>query len=521
MTQTTTTQLVGHVINSQYRLLEYLGGSEHSAVFLTEHGDSGQKAAIKLVVAHPEIAEIQLLRWEHASQFPHPHLIQLLDAGHCEIDGAAMLYVVMEYAGENLSQVLGERALTAEETGDVLEPVLEVLSFLHSNGFVHAHLKPSNILAIDDNLKLSSDSICRFGEPRDSGRQEDAYDAPEISNGKFASAVDFWSLGMTLVEGLTQRLPFFDSQQPPAAMVPDTLPAVFRDIAENCLIRDPQRRWTEAEVSGRVRGISPVVVPQPAANPEPEIRAAAKPEARPEARPEVKRQPEPEVRFEPQPEARRDPVRETSREDYPEEPKIWRYVAAVVVVLVVIFAAVKLFHRSAPSASAQQASIESPQENAQSAPAPVSSPAPSHPTRNAPEKKAGAPSVAPSQPVTSGSSNAEKTSNVVAAKAAPGGAAPAEVLHKVLPTVSDRARATIQGTVHVAVKVDVDAGGNVTNATLDPASTSSKYFTDLGLQAARDWKFKPAQPEAQAAASQWVLHFMFTQADTTAFSAAP
>lgn len=502
MTQTTT-QLVGHVINNQYRLLEYLGGSEQSAVFLTEYGDKGQKAAIKLVVAHSEIAEIQLLRWEHASQFPHPHLIQLFDAGHCEIDGAAMLYVVMEYAGENLSQVLAERALTAEETGDALEPVLEVLAFLHSNGFVHSHLKPSNILAIDDNLKLSSDSICRFGEPRDSARQADAYDAPETPGGKFAAPVDFWSLGMTLVEALTQRLPFFDSQQPPVAMVPDTLPAVFRDIAENCLIQDPERRWTEAEVKTRLRGISPVMIQKPRAKSEPE------------AKPEPKREAAPEVRREEEPVARLEVPRETRHEDTPEAPKIWRYVAAAALVVVVIFAAPKVLRRQAPAAPVSQTLSETPPENTPRSSAPVNG------KPSAPEKKASAPSVASTHPAASSSPNAQTGSNGVAAKASPGGPAQTAVLRKVLPTVSDRARATIRGTVHVAVKVEVDAAGNVTNTTLDPTTASSKYFADLALQAARDWKFKPAELDAQTVPSQWVVHFLYTQADTTAFSAAP
>jgi TonB family protein len=151
-----------------------------------------------------------------------------------------------------------------------------------------------------------------------------------------------------------------------------------------------------------------------------------------------------------------------------------------------------------------------------------SSPAPVISKQNGTEKKAGIPSVASSHAASkdsgsrtgSGIPNPETASNGIAAKASPGGPAESVVLHKVLPTVSDRAQATIRGTVHVAVKVDVDPSGNVTNATLD-TSGPSKYFTDLSLQAARDWKFKPAQP------TQWVVHFLFTQADTTAFSTAP
>lgn len=128
--------------------------------------------------------------------------------------------------------------------------------------------------------------------------------------------------------------------------------------------------------------------------------------------------------------------------------------------------------------------------------------------------------MASTHSVASGSPNAETVSNS-AAKASPSGPAQAAVLRKVLPTVSDRARATIRGTVHVAVKVDVDASGNVTNTTLDPTTASSKYFSDLAVQAARDWKFRPAQPDVPAVPRQWVVHFLYTQADTTAFSTAP
>jgi serine/threonine protein kinase len=506
----TTTQLVGHVINSQYRLLEYLGSSEQGAVFLTDYGDSGQRAAIKLVVAHPATAEMQLARWELASEYPHPHLIQLFDAGRCEVADTDMLYVVMEYAPENLSQVLSERTLTAEETDDMLGPVLEVLTFLHGNGLAHGHLKASNILAIEDRLKLSSDSIGRFGEAWDIGREPDAYDAPENWGGKYAAPGDIWSLGMTLIEALTQRVPVFDSQQPPAPIVQDTLPAVFRDIAENCLIRDPELRWTVADVSGRMQGISPVVVRKAQPTPEPEAQAEAKPEPKPEVRPEPWRVAEPEVRRVAEPEARRAAEPEVRREAEPKASKTWLYGAAVVLVVAAIFAGPKLLHRSAPSTPEPETPIETPQQSAPSSPAPVNL------KQQAPEKKAAAPSAAPTRAAASGNSDAGAASNVTAAKSSPGGAAQAVVVNKVLPNVSDRARATIHGTVHVAVKVDVDASGNVTNATLDPATGSSKYFAELSSQAARDWKFKP-----QEAPSRWVVHFLYTQADTTGFSTAP
>jgi len=65
-----------------------------------------EKAAIKLIPADAALAEKQLLRWEGASELTHPNLVRMFEAGHSELDGTALLYMVEEYAEENLSQVL-------------------------------------------------------------------------------------------------------------------------------------------------------------------------------------------------------------------------------------------------------------------------------------------------------------------------------------------------------------------------------------------------------------------------------
>ena len=49
-----------------------------------------------------------------------------------------LLYVVMEHADEVLSQVLPYRPLTATEAYQMLEPTLEALAYLHSEGFVQS-----------------------------------------------------------------------------------------------------------------------------------------------------------------------------------------------------------------------------------------------------------------------------------------------------------------------------------------------------------------------------------------------
>ena len=246
----------GRTVDSRFPLQSYLGGSGHSAVFLTEH--DGGKAAIKLIPANA-YAEAQLARWNAARPLKHPNLIAIFEAGRCELDGVNLLYVVEEYAEENLAQILPERALTADETRGLLPPVLQALDFVHEKRLVHGHIQPSNILAIGDLVKLSSDTLLAVGDTAVSDTSEratDAYGPPET---EASSAGDVWQLGMTLVEVLTQRLPGWHRAGAIAPQVPGTIPQPFREIAEHSLQFSPAKRWTISEIRNRLEG-KPVAV---------------------------------------------------------------------------------------------------------------------------------------------------------------------------------------------------------------------------------------------------------------------
>jgi TonB family protein len=189
-----------------------------------------------------------------------------------------LLYVVMEQTQENLGEFLPQRALSADETHDMLEPFVDALSYLHGKGFAHGRIKPGNILAIDDQLKLSSDSICREGDMQIGAGKPDIYVAPE-TNGRATKAGDAWSLGATVVESLTQRRPEETAGDPG---FPDSVQQPFLDIARNTLRRDPKARWNVADISNRLNPnvnvespIKTVAIPGPSAVAAP--AAAAKP----------------------------------------------------------------------------------------------------------------------------------------------------------------------------------------------------------------------------------------------------
>jgi hypothetical protein len=113
----------GLVINGVFPLHRFLGGSDHSGVFLTEFkAGNPPNAVLKLVPGIPTLTEAQLAHWTAAAALAHPHLIRVLEAGRCELGGLQFLFVVMEYAEQTLSQILPRRALTPEEVREMLSP---------------------------------------------------------------------------------------------------------------------------------------------------------------------------------------------------------------------------------------------------------------------------------------------------------------------------------------------------------------------------------------------------------------
>ncbi len=279
-------QWEGQVV-ANFGLGRYLGGSDHSAVFLTERVDTDQPdgqphvAAIKLIPLISENAEIQLSRWRLAAGLAHPHLLRTFEFGEWELGGVPLLYVVMECAEENLGQVLAERPLAADEMREMLGPVVDVLAYLHKQGIVHGDIKPSNILANGDQLKLSSDALSRAGDSSDGRLRASAYNPPESSPGfipmprTMSTAGDVWLLGMTVVETLTQHLPAVQTSAQGYPSVPETLPEPFLDIARHCLVPNPESRCTISEIAARLQDGSAPIADR--SNPAHSSKAAPKP----------------------------------------------------------------------------------------------------------------------------------------------------------------------------------------------------------------------------------------------------
>jgi TonB family protein len=416
----------GRVVDGKFPLRRWLGGSQQSDVFLTDLSrDTRKQAAIKLIPTENKQAHSILSSWQLGVKLDHPHLLKIFDTGLADIAGIPQLYVVTEYAEENLGQILPERSLTPEETKEMILPLLDALEYLHNAGLVHGQLKPSNVLVVDNQLKLSSDSIRKTGEANGTV-QRGPFDAPEVGEGKISAAADIWSLGGVLVTAMTQTAP-------PAGVtehaIPESMPEPFATIAKGCLKANPSERLGIEAIRNKLQPTqaSPTI-----------------------ATPSIAK----------------------SVDTEPRERKFsWGTWAGVAVI--VVLAIVGVVRYSSHSASAPQAPEAT--SSAQS-----ESPAPE-----------------PTQPAANSSPGIVKGS----------------VLSRVPPDISSSARRTIHGKIKVNVRLGVDSLGKVENAKLESAGPS-RYFAERALEAARQWKFKPAQKDGEAVASKWVLHFRFTRSGT-------
>jgi serine/threonine protein kinase len=453
----------GQIINGVFPLRRLLGVSNHSGVFLTEYKTRGlPDAAIKLFPARSTEADSQLAQWRAIAALAHPRLMRLIAMGRCQLDGQQFLFVVMEYGEQNLSQILAHRALTADEVREMLPPILEALAFLHGHHQVQGRLRPSNILAVGDQLKLASDTI-----------------RPE-TDGKVSAQGDIFSLGTTIVEALGQHPGIGPDGRFDSAALSRDFPAEFAELVRQCVHPDPARRPSSAQLLARFKAQpqpATAIAPPPAspsgptpAAPTPATPATTAPSpplASPTAPTAAAASPPSPVV--PPPDV---PLPAASAQARPSQVHpTWRWYVAGLGVALIIWLAVWASTRGHHS------------EKKPPPPAASTEPAPPPPTPAAPPTRAD----------------------------------PWSVLHEEIPEISSGARGTIHGRIQVSVRVTLDAAGNVVGVAVTIPG-SSRYFARKATDAAMKWKFAPADDHESR---KRLLIFEFARDGVSAHAEAP
>ncbi len=278
------------ILAGRYVLVEQIGVGGMAIVYRAIDRNTGHSVAVK--VLKPEfnrdaefVSRFQR-EAEAASKMTHHNIVNLLDVG---MDGENR-YLIMEYVkGKTLKEVIQEKGrLSAPVAVQITIRILSALQHAHQNGIIHRDIKPQNILVhADGHIKVADFGIARMANSSTLTRGDSVmgsvhYFSPEQAQGKGTDVTsDLYSVGVTLYEMLTGRVPF-DGDSPVAIAMqhlhaapepiqrfaPD-VPDAICHVCMKAMEKDPQYRYRSARemaselrmaLEGRVSDMQPRLV---------------------------------------------------------------------------------------------------------------------------------------------------------------------------------------------------------------------------------------------------------------------
>jgi serine/threonine-protein kinase len=263
------------ILNDRYELEQKIGEGGMARVYRGRDLRLNRQVAIKVLHSHFASDANFLQRFHHEAQaaanLRHPNIVDVYDVGQ----DADLHYIVMEYvAGSDLKALLMRNgALPIEQAVYVGECVANGLEAAHRIGMVHRDIKPQNIIVgeqgqvkiTDFGIAKSSLSTALTETGVTFGTAD--YISPEQARGQPATPrSDIYSLGVTLYETLTNRLPFsgdssiavamqhVSAEPPPPRMYNPRIPPQLESLVLRALGKDPNGRPTSAREFARQLG---------------------------------------------------------------------------------------------------------------------------------------------------------------------------------------------------------------------------------------------------------------------------
>ncbi|XP_076960262.1 mitogen-activated protein kinase kinase kinase 1-like [Bidens hawaiensis] len=219
-------------------------------VSLLDSGSQGKQSILQLE------QEISLL-----SQFHHDNIVRYL--GTDTDDGKLYIFLELVTKG-SLAKLYQKYELRDSQVSAYTRQILSGLNYLHERKVVHRDIKCANILVdASGSVKLADFGLAKATTLNDikSCKGTPYWMAPEVvnnrSNNGYGLAADIWSLGCTVLEMLTRKIPYSHLEgmqalfrigrgQPPP--IPDTLSTEAQDFILKCLQVNPNDRPTAAQL---------------------------------------------------------------------------------------------------------------------------------------------------------------------------------------------------------------------------------------------------------------------------------
>lgn len=253
---------IGMMIGDRYEVLEKIGTGGMSDVYKAKDHKLNRFVAMK--VLKQEFGENEnfvskfRIEAQAAAGLMHPNIVNVYDVG----EESGIHYIVMELVeGITLKKYIEKKArLTYKEAVSIAIQVSMGIEAAHNNHIIHRDIKPQNIIiSKDGKVKVTDFGIAKAATSNtitSNVMGSVHYTSPEQARGGYSDEKsDIYSLGITMFEMLTGRVPFngettvaiaikhIQEEMPsPKEYVPE-IPTSVESIVLKCCQKSPDRRY--------------------------------------------------------------------------------------------------------------------------------------------------------------------------------------------------------------------------------------------------------------------------------------
>lgn len=253
---------IGMMIGDRYEILEKIGTGGMSDVYKAKDHKLNRFVAVK--VLKQEFGEnanfVSKFRIEAqaAAGLMHPNIVNVYDVG----EEGGIHYIVMELVdGITLKKYIEKKArLSVKEAISIAIQVSMGIEAAHNNHIIHRDIKPQNIIiSKEGKVKVTDFGIAKAATSNtitSNVMGSVHYTSPEQARGGYSDEKsDIYSLGITMFEMLTGRVPFngettvaiaikhIQEEMPSPREYVSEIPISVEQIVCKCCQKSPDRRY--------------------------------------------------------------------------------------------------------------------------------------------------------------------------------------------------------------------------------------------------------------------------------------
>lgn len=253
----------GMIVAERYEIISKIGAGGMADVYKAKDHKLNRFVAVKVMKSEFREDSTFITKFTREAQaaagLANPNIVNVFDVG----EDNGVYFIVMELVeGITLKEYIAKKGkLSVREATSIAIQVCMGLEAAHAQNIVHRDVKPQNIIiSTDGKVKVTDFGIARAASSNtisSNAMGSVHYSSPEQVRGGYAdSKSDIYSVGITIYEMVTGRVPFDgdttvaiaikhlqDEMEAPSRYTPE-LPHSLEQIIYKCTQKSPDRRYS-------------------------------------------------------------------------------------------------------------------------------------------------------------------------------------------------------------------------------------------------------------------------------------